>query len=154
MNGKTHALFALVLFLFFMFLFSYSFLDSLVFFSVLFLSALLPDIDAMRSFFGKRVRCVEFLIGHRTLLHSLWILGIGTYLFFYFTSQYYALAFFIGYASHLSLDSLTYAGIYLFYPFGPRIRGRFKTGGFQESVLQIVFLLLILILFLAIFLLR
>jgi len=55
-----------------------------------------------------------------------------------------ALAFFIGYFSHLALDMLNYKGIRLFYPFF-RIRGFIKAGSVAESAVFVAFFLALLL---------
>jgi membrane-bound metal-dependent hydrolase YbcI (DUF457 family) len=48
-----------------------------------------------------------------------------------------AFAFFIGYSSHLILDSFTPEGVQFFYPSKKRISGKIKTNGSKERLIFI-----------------
>ena len=83
--------------------------------------ALLPDLDT--------VCC------HRKILHNLWV----SFVFLYFGG----LSLFIGYLSHLVLDSLTPWGVNWLYPFpAPKLRGPVRTGSFADYVMGAAFLIL------------
>lgn len=92
------------------------------FYSTLFISSVLPDIDRDDTFIGRRVKPLSWLInkvfGHRGALHSplfmiLVYLGIKHYTY----ENIISIAFLIGYSSHLIVDMFTPRGIPLF-PFG------------------------------------
>lgn len=51
-----------------------------------------------------------------------------------------AFPFFLGYASHLLLDSFTVKGVRLFYPFKRVYAGKFKTGKKSETLAFALFL--------------
>lgn len=110
------------------------------FFSVLIVSAALPDIDTPKSVLGKRLPLLSYplklLVGHRTVFHAVWLPAILVFFFSDFPSLSLGIA--VGYGSHLLLDSLTRQGVQLFYPLKFRLRGPFETGGFMEGVIFIV----------------
>jgi len=81
-------------------------------FIVGFFSAILPDIDILSnlSFFNT-------IFGtHRGFTHSLLPLLIITFFLCNFKNKRVGVSFFIGYSSHLILDSFTKIGIPLFFP--------------------------------------
>ncbi|MCP1133313.1 metal-dependent hydrolase [Paenibacillus polysaccharolyticus] len=73
-------------------------------------SALLPDIDRPNSLLGRFVpvlpSILEKIPGKRTVTHSL-IMGFGLWLLLEGTFPELAIAFLIGYVSHLILDLFT-----------------------------------------------
>ena len=110
-------------------------------------AALLPDIDHPNSKLGRRVpilpTVINKLVGHRTLTHSILVLFTLTGILYVTTSLSVTVAFFVGYLSHLILDSLTVSGVPFLYPFSRRNYGlRFcYTQGIFEKVFLIVFIL-------------
>jgi len=86
---------------------------------------------------------LEKLFGHRNLFHSIFPLLAILALFFYVLGWNVAgAAMLIGYASHLLIDSLNFAGIAPFYPLSTkRIVGFVKTGGIVEHVLFFIILI-------------
>lgn len=74
--------------------------------------ALLPDIDHKHSKIGRYTFFYLFL-NHRGFTHTIWALLLCTFVSSIFLPFSYAIAFAIGYASHLFLDSLTPQGINL-----------------------------------------
>ncbi len=120
------------------------------------LGSLLPDIDHPDSLLGRRVKFISvplsYLQGDRSLLpwsedshsrgitHSIWAL-IGCWLLMTSTLPaaigyiLFGLAF--GFVAHLIGDSLTPAGIRIFWPLDFKFRSpvTFKTGGFNEHLL-------------------
>ena len=109
-------------------------------------ASLVPDIDSPKSFIGFIFRplsnILETLFRHRGIFHSLFvaiILGGVIWMF----SYRFALAFFVGYVSHLVIDGFTKQGVRLFYPFKYRLKGFCKTGGIFEHILFFVILVLI-----------
>jgi len=136
---KTHLvvslLFALILFPFFS-------LDKGVFLVVFIIGALLPDIDTQTSFIGKKFKIFGWLFLHRGIFHSIWMLILLTGILWAFETNL-ALAFGLGYFSHLMLDSLNHAGIRPFHPLlKTRIKGYFKTNGIAEKTIFIFSLVL------------
>ena len=50
--------------------------------------------------------------------------------------------FFVGFSSHLILDSLTIRGVSLFFPFSrKKFSGIIKTGGISETIIFVIFLI-------------
>ena len=74
--------------------------------------ALLPGIDHKHSKIGRYTFFYLFL-NHRGFTHTIWALLLCTFILSIFLPFSYAIAFAIGYASHLFLDSLTPQGINL-----------------------------------------
>ncbi len=139
---KTHFLFALFLSLLTI---NYFGLSPIFYILILLFAGSLPDIDHYKSKIGRKLFIISFLInfifGHRKLIHSVifaTILAIVIRVFF----GLYWIPFYIGYLSHLFLDSLTKQGVYLFYPSNFRIHGFIKTNGIIEKVF-LVFLLVL-----------
>ncbi len=136
---RTHIAFAIFLIL----LFLAKIEHKITFVLVLFVAAIIPDIDTRFSKIGKRkiFRLLQFFVKHRGLFHSFFFLIFITLILVLFL-PIASLPFFLGYASHLVLDSFTIEGVSLFYPFKKRIFGSIKTGGKNEIILLIVITLL------------
>jgi len=132
------------------------------------LGALLPDLDAPRSKISQLsvggikpfllpAQAVNRMVGHRSLLHSLLAL---VYMAFVgaicapFIGWQVALAFWLGYASHLATDACTRSGIPFLYPKPRRFHLlpkplRIVTGSSVEEVIFVALAMLVLILFLS-----
>ena len=138
MMFKTHLLFALLISLL---IFNYFNLNQILFILILIISAIIPDIDHSRSWIGRKFKplslIVNFIFGHRKLIHSLFFVILISFLIKIFSNNYY-IPFFIGYLSHLFLDSLTKQGIMLFYPFKFRVKGFLQTNGIVEKVFFVI----------------
>ncbi len=113
-----------------------------LFFLMLFIGALFPDIDHPHSFLNQKLgftKLIPLLFQHRGFFHSIFL---GFILFFFsylYVTEQLAVAFFIGFASHLAIDCLTKSGICFFYPLQkPKICGPIRTGSFGEFVLLLV----------------
>ena len=136
---RTHVAFAFLIGIFFYF---YNFIDNwILFFLFLFFGAGFPDVDHGKSKFGRNLfsRVIGLFSKHRKIFHSLFFGIILAYLFFNFDRNS-GLGFFLGFFSHVMLDSFTRQGINLFYPFGKFIfKGFIKTGGKLETVLFYLF---------------
>ena len=137
MMTKTHLVFSFLLGLFLYPLFS---INKILFFAIILFCSILPDIDTARSKIGSSTKpfssIINFLFSHRGFFHSIFpplvLLGI----FSYFGYFYIGIVCFIGYMSHLAMDSLTKTGVMFFSPFHDfKIRGFFRVGGFFEYVL-------------------
>lgn len=130
MKKRTHLIFAVLLFLLLNGFFSLP-LSFAVFAAI---GALMPDIDLFT------------MVMHRKLLHNLWVLA-GTALaglYFGIMDNSTAIAFSIGFVSHLIADALTPKGIMPLWPLGlPHIKGPVRTGSFMEWVIAIVLLIAI-----------
>jgi len=103
---------------------------------------LLPDIDESSSKIGRKTKPISFFLKHRGFFHSLWIPLILVFALYPLSFEI-SLAIFIGYFSHLILDSFTKEGIRFVYPFRWRVRGFAKTGGLLEKTLFIILVVLI-----------
>ena len=134
MLARTHASVALALSLFLADRYSLSIYFILT--AVLF--SLLPDLDTPKSFIGRRIWplswLIKLIVGHRTLFHAVWLWAI-TIILVYPLNKAVALGIGVGYITHLLLDSLTRSGVQLFFPLAYRIRGPLKTGRIVEGVL-------------------
>jgi membrane-bound metal-dependent hydrolase YbcI (DUF457 family) len=125
-------------------------------------TALLPDLDASESYIKhlsvgayvghEKVAIRPFVIpalifskifGHRSVLHSIFILAILAALAYVFVPAgytLYATLAILGYASHLMIDSLTKSGVEAFWPIKRNVgllprRFRVKTGGLLDTLL-------------------
>jgi inner membrane protein len=107
--------------------------------------SLLPDIDKVQSKVSSKIKVVSFIIrfflGHRGLMHSIWI-PILFYLLVFMFSFEVAIAISFGYLSHLILDGLTPAGVKLLWPLKKKLKGFIRTGSLTE---YLVFVLLIIL---------
>lgn len=140
MLTKTHILFAFFLTLVSIELFNPQ--NQILFLFIIVLFSVLPDIDEKSSRVGKKTKLFSFFLKHRGIVHSFLPLLIIAFLLTVFNSIY-LWGVFIGYASHLLLDSLTPQGLNPFYPFLKfRMKGFIKSGGIGEIF---IFLLLLMI---------
>jgi len=144
MMFRTHLLFSFLIGL--LIINSFNIQNKIVFIIIILLASALPDIDSYKSKIGKKIKLISFLINlffrHRGIFHSLFLL-IPISVFIAIINPEIAAAFFIGYLSHLVLDSLTPEGIMLFYPFSKkRIQGFIRTGSLFENMLFILLLVL------------
>lgn len=132
---RTHIAIAI----FFILLFLSKVEHKISFVLVLFIAAALPDIDTRFSKIGKKkiFRFLQFFVKHRGLLHSFFLLIFITLVLVLFI-PIISLPFFLGYSSHLVMDSFTIEGIYPFYPLKKRISGNIKTGSKAEIVVLII----------------
>ncbi len=106
-------------------------------------SALLPDIDTVNSKVGRRVKpiskAIEKSFGHRGIMHSVWAAVFFAWLVSLVVAKDYALAFLIGYGSHLLIDGFTIMGINYFNPiFTLRLHGFIETKSAAEYLLLFV----------------
>src|SRR3990167_2349976 len=95
----------------------------LIFFPVVLIASLIPDLDAVIA--PKR----DFRIlsplknpSYKSFMHSYTLCIFLTVLIAIFF-PIYSLPFFVGYSTHLFFDSLTVVGIVPFWPFKSRISG-------------------------------
>ena len=124
----------------------------IVFFPLVLICALIPDIDSPDSYFGhhKIFRPVQFLVQHRGIFHSFSLCLIISILFALFV-PILALSFFLGYGSHLIADSFTLEGITPFWPWKRMSQGVLRTGGKTEWIVFACFIAVDAILFLRLF---
>lgn len=145
MMFRTHLVFAFLVGLIFLEL---SRGNKYLFLAIILISGVIVDIDYPKSKVGRKFffisKPVNFLFGHRSLFHSLFFVLILSFFVFLIFGDYYK-AVFIGYSSHLFLDSFTRQGIMLFYPFKFKVKGVIKTGKLFEGILFFVFIFLSLV---------
>jgi inner membrane protein len=110
---------------------------------ILFAAAVIPDVDTRFSKVGKKkiFRLLQFFVKHRGLFHSFLFLIFITLILVLFVPVI-SLPFFLGYSSHLMMDSFTIEGVYPFYPLKKRIFGSIKTGGKNEIIFLIIITLI------------
>ena len=125
---------------------SFNIQNKVMFIVILLIASVLPDIDSYKSKLGRKIKPISFLIniflGHRGIFHSLFLLILIS-LIIAFINNEIAAAFFIGYLSHLILDSLTPEGVMFFYPFSKkRIKGIIRTSSLWENIFFFVFIIL------------
>ena len=125
----THISFALLMGLLYTKSLPYS-VHSAVFIGIMCFASVFPDIDIGTSLIGRRVRPWNAFFRHRGFFHSIiCMIACTVAVFIVFHEADYALAFLLGFASHLALDSLTPAGLALFWPSSFSPKGKFRTGG-------------------------
>ena len=144
MRFRTHLIFSFLISL--LIINSFNIQNKIVFIIIILLASALPDIDSYKSKVGKKIKPISFLINlffrHRGIFHSPFLL-ILTSMVIAIINIEIAAAFFIGYLSHLVLDSLTPGGVMFFYPFSrKRIKGLIRTGSLWENILFILLLAL------------
>ena len=140
-----HVLLGILAFLFTKNLFSGG--NQLIFFCLVLLGALLPDIDEPNSRINKWSGIIGKIIGklfkHRGFLHSILFFIILFLIIKYYFSAYYAYAIVIGYSAHVVGDGISLMGLNPFYPFKFKVKGPMRVGGKVEMVLTILFYFLI-----------
>ncbi|HHI03976.1 MAG TPA: metal-dependent hydrolase [Candidatus Woesearchaeota archaeon] len=144
MRFRTHLAFSFLISL--LIINSFDVQNKIIFIVIMLITSALPDIDSYKSKLGKKIKPISFLIniflGHRGIFHSPF-LPILISLLIMLVNHEIAAAFFIGYLSHLVLDSLTPEGIMLFYPFSNRrTKGFIRTGSLWENIFFILLLAL------------
>ena len=144
MRFRTHLAFSFLIGL--LIINSFNIQNKTIFITMLLVASALPDIDSYKSKIGKKVKPISFLINlffrHRGIFHSLSLLILISALISIVNHET-AAAFFIGYLSHLVLDSLTPSGVMFFYPFSmKRTKGLIRTGSLFENILLILLLAL------------
>ncbi|MDH3353373.1 MAG: metal-dependent hydrolase [Nanoarchaeota archaeon] len=135
---RTHILFSLAVYFF---LRDFLPMSIWVLFFVL-LAAAFVDVDIGKSKIGNHwfFRPLQWLTKHRGFLHSLGASILFSLIVASF-SRWAGIGFFIGYISHLFLDCLTKAGVYLFWPFKWKVRGFIRSGGiFEDVIFSLLFL--------------
>ncbi len=124
--------------------------NPLLFIPIASIAALIPDLDIMTSYAGRRLPFFSFFLnlafGHRGLFHSIWIP-----LFLYWIlapfSQLAAAAIATGMISHILIDAFTPAGIKPFWPVTIKISGPVKTGGFLDMAAAGFLIAVVIVLF-------
>jgi len=147
MLAKTHVAFGFLIGLLFMPFINNS--DIILFFAVLIIGSLLPDIDSPNSKISSKIPIISFFVSvlskHRGIFHSIFPAIIFSLALGYFSGFSYGTALFLGYISHLVIDGLTKEGINFLHPLGRiHLSGFVETGKISE---WIVFYVLIGIIF-------
>lgn len=110
--------------------------NQMLFVGIAVISALLPDVDQHASIINRLLffsKIFSKIFKHRGFTHSILATVLGYMLFFLTLSPNYAIAFAIGYLSHLFADAITIEGVNFFYPFPSRIAGPIRTGSLIEN---------------------
>ncbi|MCK4424573.1 metal-dependent hydrolase [Candidatus Bathyarchaeota archaeon] len=146
MMGTTHVAFALLCY----YIIAYSAglpFDAPVLLTLLVVGSLLPDIDHPRGFLARQLylfkrasRGVSRYVTHRGIVHSLLAALIATFAvwvvaLFYDLETLAVACFFLGFASHLTADSLNPTGIKWLQPFSKaKLRDGIRTGSAVENL--------------------
>lgn len=144
---KNHLLLGIVFFLVFKEFFQEG--NQIIFFLMIMLGSIFPDIDERRSkmnqWSGFVGRIVTFFFKHRGVFHSLLFAVIISLAIGLYSNLHYGLGLFVGYVAHLTGDMITLAGVRPFYPFSDyKIKGPLRVGGMWEKVVYLLLIILIL----------
>jgi len=123
------------------------------FFGIAFIATLLPDIDSAFSILGKSKwsKIPRFFTKHRGIFHSLtFCIIVGIALAFIY--PIFAFPFFLGYSLHLLADSFTRDGIAPFWPSKKKTSWKIAVGGYMETTVFVLFIILDLFLLVFLFL--
>ncbi|MFH1648928.1 MAG: metal-dependent hydrolase [Candidatus Woesearchaeota archaeon] len=140
MLGRTHLIIGFLGYL--LFVKALAIPHSPAIFFVMLFAALLPDIDQSNSLLGRKAKPIGWLVKHRGAFHSLVVGIIGSGIFWIAWNQTIALAFGFSYILHLLSDTLSKAGVELFWPAPWKLKGLMKVGGFAEGILFVVLVVL------------
>ena len=148
MLAKTHLAFGLLTGLLFMNIVPTG--SIFIFFGLVLLGSILPDIDQPNSMIVNKVpwllKPISMLTSHRGVFHSLIGAVLISGVIYYFISQVYGFALFIGYTSHLFIDGFTKMGVNFLHPVSKlHLSGFIETGKILEHVVLIVLIVLILL---------
>lgn len=138
---KTHLVLGILVFFILNFIFEIP--NKILFLIVVIFGAVIVDIDVKNSKVGRHwfFRPLQFFTKHRGMVHSL-IFGLIISLLIAWLSRWAGFAFFVGFASHLFLDSLTKSGVAIFWPLSKKRFGfGIKSGGIFEEILFVLILL-------------
>ena len=121
-----------------------------IFVGLVLLGALMPDIDSPNSKIVNKfpwlLKPISMVTKHRGIFHSLTLATIFSLLIYYFISQPYGFALFIGYFSHLFIDGFTKEGVNFLHPFSKlHLSGFVETGKILEHAVLIGIVVLILL---------
>lgn len=121
--------------------------SKIIFLFVIAIAAGLPDIDSAKSKFGRKIKIIGWIFDHRGIFHALLSVILFSLLFFAVSrSISYTAAFFIGYLSHIIIDSFNIEGTMPLYPLTKaRLKGFFKTGGWFEGVLFVIMVFIVVV---------
>jgi len=117
--------------------------NQVLFIFLFLLASLLPDIDEVKSKISEKVKpiswLVHFMLGHRGLMHSIWI-PIILYLSLFLIRIDVAIAVSFGYLSHILIDGLTVSGVPLLWPLKKHMRGFIHTASLVETLVFLALL--------------
>ena len=136
---KTHITFGIFIYLLF---FSY-FQRPLLTLMGFLIGIIIVDLDSRSSTFGKKwyFRPIQWFTKHRKALHTIFF-GIIITSIIATASIEIGVGFFLGFMSHLILDSLTIRGIKPLHPLTQKkISGYIRSGGIAEDILFVFFLI-------------
>ncbi|MEX0920342.1 MAG: metal-dependent hydrolase [Candidatus Pacearchaeota archaeon] len=144
MLKKTHFIIGIFIALYFLPYVNYK----VVFFPVVLLASLIPDLDSFISSRNKynTIKTIKSKIS-KDFMHSYTLCVLISILLAFFY-PILAFPFFLGYSFHLFLDSLTVEGISPFWPLKARTKGFITFGGKTEKTIDVVFGIFILLLIL------
>ena len=126
--------------------------NKFVFVLLVLVATVIPDLDSNFSSWGRHLlfRPLQFFTKHRGIIHS--------FTFVVFVSVILAiiwpvsvLGFFVGYSTHLLIDSFTKEGIQPFWPLKIKSKGFIVSGGKIEEILFFGFIIIDFILFVMMF---
>ncbi|MEK6898827.1 MAG: metal-dependent hydrolase [Nanoarchaeota archaeon] len=145
---KTHLVIGFFVALFFL----PNVVHKFLFIPMVLIATILPDIYSAFSKAGNNYvgRAVQIFTKHRGLLHSFtFCFALTLLLVFYLPT--FALPLFLGYATHLLLDSVTKEGIRPFWPLKKTSQGKLPVGGAVEEAIFMSFVVIDLIFLLSFF---
>ena len=114
--------------------------NEIIFFFLVLIGSVLPDIDEAKSKVNKSLGMVGWVVSffskHRGMFHSAIFGGLLFLVISLVSNSYYGYGLLIGYFAHILGDGLTPRGIKLFYPFSEfKIKGPLRVGGVGEWAL-------------------
>ena len=147
MLGRTHIAFG---FLAGVLLHPYIGGDPFLFYLLIAIGALLPDVDHQGATINNLIpvtKVIPVFFKHRGFFHSIFP-ALILYAGFWVTGrELLAIPLVIGYAAHLISDSITIMGVNFLYPFSRFIlKGPLKTGTIQEHVVFVIVWVVVLVL--------
>ena len=117
--------------------------NPLPFFIVVVIASILPDIDTPFSKVGKNVpaKVIQVTTEHRGFLHSLTFAILISLIISIFYPKI-AFGFFLGFSTHLIVDSFTKKGITPFWPYSGVTKGIIPMNGVIEKGIFATFIIL------------
>ncbi len=114
-----------------------------LFFGAVLIASLFPDIDQPNSKISNNIPLLSKIVNafskHRGIFHSAFCAFLLPGLVWYFLSNIYGVALFIGYMSHLVIDGFTKSGINFLHPFAKlHLSGFVETGTMMEWIVLFV----------------
>ncbi len=131
MRAATHLLFSAVLLAALMRYQHFSPSNLVLLVAVLAVATLGADLDHPASKLGRRAPWIGWILGHRTLFHSVWFAALLASLLWNW-HRLIAAGFVLGWGGHLLLDGFTKSGIAPLWPLPWKIRGPVRVGGLAE----------------------